>query len=131
MTGTTLVRLTSRHLPDYWTFGQLPTRRFLALYLAMSHHYSGPEFGSPHDDARLDFTDLYAFPKPGDKNASVLIMDVHPSVNVKPPGPPTTDPFSPDAVYEIKIDTNGDDIADVAYRFRFSPQRDGKQTATW
>jgi hypothetical protein len=97
----------------------------------MSHHYSGPEFGSPHDDARLDFTDLFAFPKPGDKNASVLIMDVHPSVNVKPPGPTRTDPFSPDAVYEIRIDTNGDDVADIAYRFRFSQMEDGKQTATW
>jgi len=97
----------------------------------MSHHYSGPEFGSPHDDARLDFTDLFAFPKPGGKNASVLIMDVHPSVNVKPPGPTTTDPFSPDAIYEIKIDTNGDDVADIAYRFRFSPVHNGKQTATW
>ncbi len=26
----------------------------------MSHHYSGPDFGFPHGDARLDFTDLYA-----------------------------------------------------------------------
>ena len=32
----------------------------------MSHHYSGPDFGFPRGDARLDFTDLYAFPKPGD-----------------------------------------------------------------
>jgi hypothetical protein len=31
----------------------------------MSHHYSGPDFGFPHGDARLDLTDLYAFPKPG------------------------------------------------------------------
>jgi hypothetical protein len=31
----------------------------------MSHHYSGPDFGFPHGDARLDFTDLYAFPKAG------------------------------------------------------------------
>jgi hypothetical protein len=30
----------------------------------MSHHYSGPDFGFPHGDARLDLTDLYAFPKP-------------------------------------------------------------------
>src|SRR6266853_2081449 len=29
----------------------------------MSHHYSGPDFGLPHGDARLDLTDLYAFPK--------------------------------------------------------------------
>jgi hypothetical protein len=32
----------------------------------MSHHYSGADFGFPLDDARLDFCDLYAFPKPGD-----------------------------------------------------------------
>ena len=32
----------------------------------MSHHYSGPNIGFPRGDARLDFTDLYAFPKPGD-----------------------------------------------------------------
>jgi hypothetical protein len=32
---------------------------------SMSHHYSGPNFGFPHGDARLNFTDLYAFPKPG------------------------------------------------------------------
>ena len=25
----------------------------------MSHHYSGPDFGFPHGDARLDLTDLY------------------------------------------------------------------------
>ena len=31
----------------------------------MSHHYSGPDFGFPRGDARLDLTDLYAFPKPG------------------------------------------------------------------
>jgi hypothetical protein len=35
----------------------------------MSHHYSGPDFGFPHGDARLDLTDLYAFPKPGRKPA--------------------------------------------------------------
>src|ERR1700722_15474828 len=31
---------------------------------SMSHHYSGPDFSFPQGDARLDFTDLYAFPKP-------------------------------------------------------------------
>ncbi len=39
----------------------------------MSHHYSGPDFGFPQGDARLDFTDLYAFPKPGDAGKSILI----------------------------------------------------------
>ena len=31
----------------------------------MSHHYSGPDFGFPRGDARLDLTDLYAFPSQG------------------------------------------------------------------
>jgi hypothetical protein len=96
----------------------------------MSHHYSGPDFGFPHGDARLDLTDLYAFPKPGDWGKSVLIMNVHPSVVVDPPGPTTAEPFSTEALYELKIDTDGDAVADIAYRVRFS-SGDGKlQTAT-
>src|SRR5271155_3618482 len=96
----------------------------------MSHHYSGPDFGFPHGDARLDFTDLYVFPKPGDASKSILIMNVHPSVGVNPPGPTTAEPFLPEALYEIKIDTNGDVIADIAFRVRFSPSEGGAQTAT-
>ena len=53
----------------------------------MSHHYSGPDFSFPQGDARLDFTDLYAFPKPGDAGKSILIMNVHPSAGENPPGP--------------------------------------------
>ena len=96
----------------------------------MSHHYSGPDFGFPHGDARLDFTDLYAFPKPGDADKSILIMNVHPSAVVNPPGPTTAEPFSPEALYEFKIDTDGDAIADIAYRVRFSSSEDKSQTAT-
>ena len=96
----------------------------------MSHHYSGPNLGFAHDDARLDFTDLYAFPKPGDASRSVLIMNVHPSAAVAPPGPTTSTPFTPDGLYEIRIDTNGDCVADIAYRVRFSPSADGAQSAT-
>jgi hypothetical protein len=63
----------------------------------MSHHYSGPDFGFPHGDARLDLTDLYAFPKPGDASKSILIMNVHPWVGVNPQGPTTDVPFATDA----------------------------------
>lgn len=45
----------------------------------MSHHHSGPDFGFPRGDARLYFTDLCAFPKPGEVGKSILIMNVHPS----------------------------------------------------
>jgi hypothetical protein len=73
---------------------------------------------------------LYAFPKPGEAGKSILIMNVHPSAVVNPPGPTTAEPFSPEALYELKIDTDGNAIADIAYRVRFSSWGDGSQTAT-
>jgi hypothetical protein len=95
----------------------------------MSHHYSGVDFGFPLGDARLDFCDLYAFPKPEDKNRSILIMDVHPS-KALPEGSTTTEPFAPEAIYELRIDTDGDLLANITYRFRFSPSENGAQRAT-
>jgi len=73
---------------------------------------------------------LYAFPKPGDADKSILIMNVHPSDVVDPPGPTTAEPFSPEALYEIRIDTDGDAVADITFRVRFSSSGDGSQTAT-
>ena len=104
----------------------------------MSHHYSGPQLGFPCGDARLDFCDLYAFPKPGDAGKSILVMNVHPSSTVsvhRSPDAAATElttgvPFAPDAIYEIKIDTNGDSVADVTYRVVFSPFTSKGQTAT-
>jgi len=96
----------------------------------MSHHYSGPDFGFPHGDARLDFTDLYAFPKPGDDGKSILIMNVHPSASASPQGPTTAEPFAVEALYELKIDTNSDAVADITYQVRFSSSEKGEQSAT-
>jgi hypothetical protein len=96
----------------------------------MSHHYSGPDWGFPHGDASLDITELYAFPKPGDAGKSILIMNVHPSSGVNPPGPTLADPFAPEALYELKIDTDSNAVADIAYRVRSSSSEGGSQTAT-
>src|ERR1700752_3953942 len=96
----------------------------------MSHHYSGPNVTFPRGDARLDFTDLFAFPKPGDPEKSILIMDVHPSISVNPPGPTTDEPFAPEALYEIKIDSDGDAITDITYQVSFTSLENGAQTAT-
>jgi hypothetical protein len=96
----------------------------------MSHYYSGPDYGFPHGDARLDLTDLYAFHKPGDAGKSILIMNVHPSEGVNPAGPTTDEAFAPQAIYELKIDTDGDLVANIAYRVRFSSSKGGAQTAT-
>jgi hypothetical protein len=96
----------------------------------MSHHYSGPDFGFPNGDARLNGTDLYVFPKPGDRSKTILLWNSHPSVGVNPPGPTTTDPFATTALYEVMIDTNGDVIADIAYSVRFAASQGGGLTAT-
>ena len=96
----------------------------------MSHHYSGPNVGFPRGDARLDLTDLFAFPKPGDAGRSILIMNAHPSMGVNPPQPTTAEPFAPETVYELRIDTNSDAVADIGYRLRVSPSAGGAQSAT-
>jgi len=104
----------------------------------MSHHYSGPDLGFPNGDPRLDFCDLYVFPKPGEAAKSILVMNVHPSSTVSvdrsPDAAPTelttAVPFASDALYEIKIDTNGDSVADITYRATFTPFENGRQHAT-
>jgi Domain of unknown function (DUF4331) len=75
-------------------------------------------------------TDLYAFPKPGDPDKSILVLNVHPSMAVNPTRPTTREPFAPGALYEFRIDNNGDAIADITYSVQFSSRDEGKQTAT-
>jgi Domain of unknown function (DUF4331) len=96
----------------------------------MSHHASGPNFGFPRGDSRLDMTDLYAFTKPGDPAKSIIVLNVHPSFALNPPGPTTTEPFALGALYEVKVDTDGDAVADLAYSVQFASSEDAKQTAT-
>src|SRR5436190_24185948 len=70
----------------------------------MSDHWDGPG-----QDPRIDITDIFVFPAPGDANSSVLIMGVNPDLETNPG-------LHPDAIYEWKIDTDGDYVADVAFR---------------
>ncbi len=90
----------------------------------MSHHLSGLGLHLLSMDARSHLTDLYAFQKPGDRNKTALIM------NVNPLSPITEDAVDHQSVYEIRIDTNGDARAEIAFRVRFSPVANGAQTAT-
>ena len=59
----------------------------------------------------------------------MLIMNAHPSEAVNPPGPTTREPFATNAIYEVKIDTDRDHVADIAYRVCFSDSSDGAQFA--
>ncbi|WP_345704148.1 DUF4331 family protein [Kitasatospora paranensis] len=51
-------------------------------------------------------------------------------MNVNPFAPTQGAAFHPDAVYRIDIDTDGNNRADIAYTFVFSPPRDGSETVT-
>ncbi|WP_329500260.1 DUF4331 domain-containing protein [Kitasatospora herbaricolor] len=77
----------------------------------------------PAASAPGDLTDLFVFPA-AEAGRTVLIM------NVNPFAPTQGAAFHPDAVYRINIDTDGDDIADLAYSFVFSAPADGRQTVT-
>jgi hypothetical protein len=76
------------------------------------------------EDPRTDLTDLYAFPAPGQTDRSVLILDVNPE--------PTADELGvdPAASYELKIDTDGDLEADIAFHVIFTPATGSGATAT-
>lgn len=82
-----------------------------------------PGFASPAIDARVDVTDQYVFPAPGDPSKMVLIT------NVNPLAPTHADEFRSDAVYETLIDTDGDAEPDIALRCRFSRKSNGRQLA--
>jgi hypothetical protein len=90
----------------------------------MADHFDAPGLKPPNMDARVDICDIYAFQKPEDTNKSILV------INVNPVTPTYADSFAPEAVYELKVDTNADVIADIVYRFTFSPKEDGVQKAT-
>src|SRR5262249_15464027 len=61
---------------------------------------------------------------------SILVLNVHPSMAVNPTRPTTREPFAPGALCEIRIDNDGDSIAEVSYSVQFSSRGDGKQAAT-
>ena len=98
----------------------------------MSNHYSAANLKFPGDDARLDFTDLFAFEATDDPGKTILIMDVNPYTSGMGAMPPflMKSEFHPDGVYRINIDSDGDAHADAAFTFVFSDLRDGMQTGT-
>jgi Domain of unknown function (DUF4331) len=74
-------------------------------------------------------TDLYVFSNSGDPGKSILVLNVHPSFSLNPPGRTTKEPFTPGAPYEFMVDTNGDAIVETAYSVQFSRSENGTQTA--
>jgi len=80
----------------------------------MSDHFDA-------DDGRVDLTDVYVFP--GARGRTVLVACFNPD--------PEIDALNvdPDATYELKLDTDGDAIPDLAFHVGFEAT-DGNVTAT-
>src|ERR1700755_857100 len=85
---------------------------------AMSNHFTGLSLGPPLGDQRLDLCDLYAFISPADPSRTVIILNAH----------PLADALTPDWIYRLAIDNDGDLTNDIAFSYVFSEPRDGKQT---
>ena len=79
---------------------------------------------SDHGDTpypQTDITDLYVFQKPGDPTRSIFIL------NVNPDAPRQATTFDSEASYEVKIDTNADTHADIAFHVLFATSDDGQR----
>ena len=91
----------------------------------MADHLDAPGLTSPAMDPRVDITDHYAFQKPDDPTRTILIL------NVNPLAPTHAADFRSDAVYETLVDTNGDAVPEIVFRYTFSAKNSrGEQFAT-
>lgn len=82
--------------------------------LASSHR----EAPNTATDPQIDGTDTYAFVSPDDPDTVTVIGNYVPFQ--LPPGGPNFYPFSNDARYNLNIDTDGDAVPNLTYRFTFS-----------
>jgi Domain of unknown function (DUF4331) len=85
----------------------------------------GTVFASSHREAPLiardpsvDNTDLYAFVSPDAPDTATIIANY--TGFQEPSGGPNYFSFDPTALYWIKVDNNGDGVADVTYTFTFT-----------
>lgn len=72
------------------------------------------------ENPKVDATDFYAFRsyEPGREGYTTLIANYNPLQDAY--GGPNYFSLSPDALYEIHVDNNGDSIEDLTFQFRFS-----------
>jgi len=90
----------------------------------MADHLDAPGLMSPNGNAKTDITDIYAFQKPGDPDSSILVL------NVNPLAPTLANEFESNGLYQLKIDTDADALADITFRIAFTPLVNGQQWAT-
>ena len=82
-----------------------------------SSHREAPLIAS---DPQADNTDVYAFVSPDKPDTVTLIANWIPFE--EPAGGPNFYPFATNTAYNIKVDSNGDALADLTYRWTFTTQ---------
>jgi hypothetical protein len=95
------------------------------LLVGAADHLDAPTAKS---DARIDITDIYAFRSTG---GTTLVLNVNP---LKSPADTKGARFNSSALYQMKVDTNLNGFADIAYRVRFGNTRmtsDGAVTQSY
>ena len=83
------------------------------LAASAADHLDAPAAKADH---RVDITDVYAFRSGSTMTTLVLNVD-----GLMSPADSKAAAFRTNALYELKVDTNVDGTADIAYRVRFSP----------
>src|SRR5204863_8366024 len=89
----------------------------------MSSHREAPTISK---DPVADNTDLYAFVDPVDSSKVTILANYIPLE--EPAGGPNFYQFGDDVLYELKIDNDGDAVADAAYQFRFKTRVNNPET---
>lgn len=90
----------------------------------MADHLDAPGLMSPDSNPKTDITDIYVFQKPGDPHSSILVL------NVNPLAPTLANEFESNGLYQLKIDTDADALAEITFRFAFTPLTNGQQWVT-
>ncbi len=92
-----------------------------------------PALGSSHREApvvagdpQIDGTDTYAFVSPDNPDTVTFVANFDPFQ--LPPGGPNFNSFANEARYNIKIDTDGDAVPNLTYRFTFTGGFEDKST---
>ncbi len=111
------------------------TQRLLAMVLATgaAAGVAGLALASDHQDtaevelnAKMDLTDVYAFPNPADPSKVVLVMDTRAFLT---PAGTAGASFDPDLLYQFKIDNTGtpDGIEEKVIQVTFSGTGNSQQ----
>lgn len=104
--------------------------KFLVLLLVMFWAMERPALAADHRDAPTidarpegDITDTFAFTDPNDSSRLVLAMGVN---SFAVPAAPGTYSFSPDYLYQFKIDNNADGVEDFVVQLKFQNTATGQ-----